>query len=607
VIHRNENSFPLQVWIAPVYDVACWTVAIIFASYLRYEVVSGMKIHSGDVFVGVAIGAVLQLLLGSTYIYRHRWRIGSFEEMVTVSGVILCVGLFLIVASTLFLRSGLSYGVVIGATLFALVLAAAGRASYRLATVTNGFRPKQASSNRAIVFGAGDAGVEIIEALATTSSPHFHPVALLDDNPAKRHLRIRNLSVVGNRGDIAKTAVRFRATILLITIAKLEAADIGQLAQLAEEANLEVRILPPLSEILARTVRLSDLRPLTIEDLLGRREVDTDVEAIRDLIRGRRILVTGAGGSIGSELCRQISKFLPASLIMLDRNETGLFETQLSIEGRALLDSKNLVLCDIRDTTALDQIFDDYRPQVVFHAAALKHLPQLEMWPSEALKTNVWGTANVLEAARKSNVQTFVNISTDKAANPISVLGYSKRIAERLTASYGRGNFISVRFGNVLGSQGSFLRAFREQIANGGPITVTDPEVARYFMTISEAVQLTLQAGALGRSREVLVLEMGEQIKIADVARRLAADSPSPIEIVYTGLRRGEKLREELFSDGEESGRTVHPLISSCYVPPILSEICWSLESGSSPESVKRALEKLALSDINAEHVEAHI
>lgn len=596
--YRNNSRLPLQAWVAPVYDVVCWTAAILFASYLRYEVISNIKIHSGDVFTGVAICAGLQLALGSAFIYRHRWRIGSFEEIATVSGVTLGVGLVLVVVSFLSLRSGLSLGDAVSAILLTLVLAVGGRGFYRFITDTKGFRHTSSSLDRAIIFGAGDAGVQIIESLATVKSSLFNPVALLDDDPAKLHLRVRNLSVVGDRNSIAKTAAHFRATIMLIAISNVEAATIADLAKLAEQANLDVRILPSISEFLARAVRPSDLRPMTIEDILGRREVKTDIEIIVDLIRDKRVLVTGAGGSIGAELCRQISRLSPASLIMLDRNDTGIFETQLSIEGHALLDSRNLVLCDIRDVTALDQIFDEFRPHVVFHAAALKHLPQLEMWPSEALKTNVWGTANVLETAHKYEVQTFVNISTDKAANPVSVLGYSKRITERLTASYNEGDYLSVRFGNVLGSQGSFLRAFREQIAKGGPITVTDPQVTRYFMTISEAVQLTLQAGALGLSGEVLVLDMGEQVRIADIARRLAADSPTPIEIVYTGLRTGEKLHEELFGDGEYRVRSVHPFISSCFVPPILPEICWSLESNSSSESVRRALEKLALTDV---------
>jgi FlaA1/EpsC-like NDP-sugar epimerase len=566
-----------------------------------------MKIHLGDVFIGVGVSAAFQLALGAVFIYRHRWRIGSFEEMVNVSTVVFSVGAILVVVSSLWLRSGLSYGDAIGAAIFTLVLTASGRGLYRFVTVAKGIRPRQPSDSRAIIFGAGQAGVQIIEALSVPNPSSLDLVALLDDDPAKLHLRIRSLSVAGSRKDIVKTANKFNATILLIAIANVKATTITELAELAKEANMEVRVLPSLSEMLSETAHVADIRPLTIEDLLGRREVETNFEIVSNLLRDKRVLVTGAGGSIGSELCRQISRFSPASLIMLDRNESGIFETQLSITGRALLDTNDLVLCDIRDRTAVDQVFEEYCPEVVFHAAALKHLSLLEWWPSEAVKTNVWGTANVLEASHRNGVRTFVNISTDKAANPISVLGHSKRIAERLTASYEVGAFISVRFGNVLGSQGSFLRVFREQVARGGPITVTDPDVTRYFMTISEAVQLTLQAAALGEGGEVLVLDMGEQVRITEVAERIAADSPTPIEIVFTGLRPGEKLKEELFGEGEIAVRSNHPSISSCSVVPILAEICWSLEANDSSENVKRALCKLAEVDATPQRLESKV
>jgi FlaA1/EpsC-like NDP-sugar epimerase len=282
--------------------------------------------------------------------------------------------------------------------------------------------------------------------------------------------------------------------------------------------------------------------------------------------------VTGAGGSIGSELCRQIHRWKPASLIMLDRDESALHALQLSIEGRALLDSPDVVLADIRDEPRILEIFRERRPEVVFHAAALKHLPMLEQYPSEAVKSNIWGTQSVLQAAQAAHVQLFVNISTDKAANPVSVLGYTKRIAEGLTASMAAeadGTYLSVRFGNVLGSRGSVLTAFAAQIAAGGPVTVTHPDVTRYFMTVDEAVQLVIQAAATGRDGEALVLDMGKAVKIDDVAHYLIDLSGEEIDIEYTGLRGGEKMREELFGTGEPDYRPVHPLVSHVDVPPV--------------------------------------
>jgi FlaA1/EpsC-like NDP-sugar epimerase len=349
-----------------------------------------------------------------------------------------------------------------------------------------------------------------------------------------------------------------------------DSALVRLLSERAQTAGLDVLVLPPVRQLLGDDVTVSDIRPLTEVDLLGRRELTTDIDSIAGYLTGRRVLVTGAGGSIGSELCRQIYRFAPESLVMVDRDESALHAVQLSIEGRALLDSPNVVLCDIRDEDRVREVFRRHRPAVVFHAAALKHLPLLELYPAEAVKTNIHGTENVLRAAVEVGVERLVNISTDKAADPASVLGYSKRIAEMLTSSvagHAAGTFLSVRFGNVLGSRGSVLTAFRSQIESGGPVTVTEPDVTRYFMTVEEAVELVIQAGAVGRDGEALVLDMGEPVSIDEVARRLIAESGEPIEIVYTGLRAGEKRHEVLLGYEEQDTRPAHPLIAHVPVP----------------------------------------
>ena len=363
-------------------------------------------------------------------------------------------------------------------------------------------------------------------------------------------------------------------------------------------------MLPSVQELLGGEVRMVDIRQPDDVDLLGRPRIETDLAAASAYLSGRVVAVTGAGGSIGSELCRQIWPFAPARLIMIDRDESALHAVQMSLEGRALLDSENLVLLDIRDRDRVARLFAEHRPDVVFHAAALKHLTLLESHPVEALKTNVWGTRAVLDAAAAVGVQRFVNISTDKAANPCSVLGYSKRVCEGLTAHYAQRTdlpFLSVRFGNVLKSRGSVLTSFRSQIAAGGPITVTHPDVARYFMTVEEAVELVLQAGAVGKGGEALVLDMGEQVRIADVAERLAAASNPPIRIEYTGLRPGEKLREELFSDEEIGFPSPHPLISYVDVPPLAPELVCDLDPDEIGDAIAAML--LALSDDMATRV----
>jgi FlaA1/EpsC-like NDP-sugar epimerase len=360
---------------------------------------------------------------------------------------------------------------------------------------------------------------------------------------------------------------------LLIAIPSADSTLISDISARARALSMDVKVLPAVQNLNERPLDTSDIRDLTDEDLLGRRKIVIDLQQISDYLVNRRVLVTGAGGSIGSELCRQLARFNPAELIMLDRDESALHEVQLSIHGRALLNTPQTVLADIRDAETIKHIFNTRKPEVVFHAAALKHLPLLETYPTEAYQTNVLGTLTLLEASAQAGVGVFVNISTDKAANPISVLGYSKRIAERITAHFGKtvssGKYMSVRFGNVLGSRGSVLMSFRDQIANGGPLTVTHRGVTRYFMTISEAVQLVIQAGAIGKSGEALVLDMGTPVSIYDVAKQLVTNSGKAIEIEIVGLRAGEKVHEELFGDGEVDVRPAHPLISHVQVPSI--------------------------------------
>jgi FlaA1/EpsC-like NDP-sugar epimerase len=325
--------------------------------------------------------------------------------------------------------------------------------------------------------------------------------------------------------------------------------------------------------------------------------VRTDVAAVAGHFAGRRILVTGAGGSIGSELCRQLHRFHPAELIMLDRDESALHAIQLAIHGRALLDSDETVLADIRDPHRVREVFEQFRPQIVFHAAALKHLPLLERYPAEAVKSNIVGTRTVLEAAAACGVESFVNISTDKAADPVSVLGYSKRVAERLTAhmaALADGSYLSVRFGNVLGSRGSVLTALSAQVDAGGPVTVTHPDVTRYFMTADEAVQLVLQAAVIGGDGEVLVLDMGEPVRIADIARRLAAGSAHEVDIVFTGLRPGEKLVEDLLGQGEVDDRPHHPLIRHALVTPLSPDRLSDLDPAANPDYLRKALARCA-------------
>ena len=564
---------PLATPLRIVMDVLAWAVAAALAIYLRFGLTFPEEGNNGFWRI-LPLVAVLQVLTGYAIgLYRRRWRYGSYDEVAALglTAVITTTGLYLL-NEHYFSERPIPQSAVLVGGLFGLVLMGAIRYVWRLVLEWLR-RPTDRTAEKLLIFGAGEGGLQVITALLRSRSSPYVPVGLLDDNPSKQRLSIMGVSVMGDRSAMARAAAKTGAEILLIAVPSATAKTIGEIADQASAAGLTVKVLPAVNELFEQPVGVGDIRDLSEADLLGRHQIETNVEEIAHYLAGRRVLVTGAGGSIGSELCRQLKRFQPAELMMLDHDESALHQVQLSIYGRALLDTPETILADIRDAEIMDALFADRRPQVVFHAAALKHLPLLEQYPAEAYKSNVIGTLNVLEAAAAAGVEVFVNISTDKAANPTSVLGYSKRVAERLTAHMATaarsGTYLSVRFGNVLGSRGSVLGAFRDQIEKGGPVTVTDQDVTRFFMTIPEAVQLVIQAGAIGHSGEVLVLDMGEPVRIYDVARRLIAQSKRPVPIVFTGLRPGEKLHEELFGDDELDDRPRHKLVSHATVPPL--------------------------------------
>ena len=554
-------------------DIVAWCAASATGIYLRFGLTFDREAASGF-FKILPLVVVLQVLVGTAVgLYRRKWRYGSFDEVAAlVVASFLVTGLLYILNAYYFKVRPIPQSAVIVGGILGLVLMAGCRYMWRL-ILERARRPDDRSAERLLVYGAGEGGIQVLGALLRSRTSPYVPVGLLDDDPAKQRLSIMGVAVLGGRSALPAARVKTGATALLIAVPSASAHIVGELADLAAQEGMTVKTLPPVEELFNQSVSASDIRDLTEEDLLGRHQIQTNLEEIAGYLTGRKVLVTGAGGSIGSELCRQLQRYAPAEVMMLDRDENALHRVQLSISGRAMLDTPDTILADIRDQQRLIDLFVERRPDVVFHAAALKHLPLLEQYPEEAYKSNVIGTMNVLEAAAAVNVAVFVNISTDKAANPISVLGYSKRVAERLTskmaATEHTGTYLSVRFGNVLGSQGSVLTTFREQISSGGPITVTDRDVTRFFMTIPEAVQLVIQAGAIGRSGEVLVLDMGEPVRIYDVARRMAAQSDNHVDIVITGLRNGEKLHEELFGRGELDHRPRHRLISHAQVPPL--------------------------------------
>jgi FlaA1/EpsC-like NDP-sugar epimerase len=576
------------------YDLAAWVIGLLTAGWAirditRYAVTASLLVRVLPAVCVLAVGC--GMLAG---LYRGRHQRGSFDEVVAVSVATFGTGALLVVLTAVLLpgqREPLR--TVAGGTVLAMLAMLGARYVLFAARQRSRVTAPVPTAVRVIVFGAGAAGSQLVRSLIRQPDAEYLPVAFLDDDPAKRRLRVHGVPVLGDRARMAEAATRTGATVLVIAIARPSGTAIRDLTADAERCGLVPKVIPSISELLSGSARIEGVRDPRISDLLGRRPVRTDIAAVASRFAGKRILVTGAGGSIGSELCRQLHRFGPAELTLLDRDESALHAIQLDLYGRALLDSEETVLADIRDPRRVRQIFDQRRPEIVFHAAALKHLPLLERYPAEALKTNVWGTLTVLEAAVASGVACFVNISTDKAADPVSVLGYSKRAAERLTAHMAGeadGTYLSVRFGNVLGSRGSVLTALSAQVAAGGPVTVTHPDVARYFMTADEAVQLVLQAAVIGRDGEVLVLDMGEQVRIVDMARRLVSAVPKKVEIVFTGLRPGEKLTEDLLGRGELDDRPYHPLIRQVAVEPLLPELVLRLDPAQGPVQLRASM-----------------
>lgn len=550
-------------------DAASWIPAYLLATWLRYDFNIGPDRLRGALSLAF-FAAILQILIGiATGLYRNGWRYGTIEEVGAMSGVAAVVG----GAGVVINRVLLGHRAPVSATILALPLALAFMvaARYWWRASANRATRNRRDLDPVIVFGAGNGGHQVVTALLGDRSSPFRPAAVLDDDPRRRNLRVRGVPVRGTRHQMARVAAETGATHLIIAIPSADSTLIRELANEARHANVVPLVLPPVSDLFGR-IGVSDIRPLTEADLLGRHEVTVNFEAIASMIANQRVLVTGAGGSIGSELCRQVMSYAPAQLVMVDHDDSALHSLQLKLTGRALLDDESLVLANIRDLERVKEVFETYRPQVVFHAAALKHLTLLQTHPSEGYQTNVLGTLNVLEAAAAVGVDRFVNVSTDKAASPISVLGQTKRIAERMTAGVAQhspGIYLSVRFGNVLGSRGSVLPTFRHQIAAGGPLTVTHPEATRFFMTVEEAVRLVLCAATFGGSGETLVLDMGDPVRISEVAEQLVAESERPIEVVFTGLRPGEKLHEQLLDQGCADDRRAHPKISHTRVAPI--------------------------------------
>ena len=530
------------------------------AEYM-YSVESYMVIN---VITTVVIFLVLNL-------YNRVWSYASINEMLAILGATMLSTVFQAFGfSLLYLQVPRSYYFFYFILLSITTIIT--RFSYRiLHTMENGLKKSTRHSRNTIVIGAGEAGNMIIKELKSSKYLNQKVVCVIDDNPSKKGKYIHGIRIVGGRDKIQEAAKKYDAEEIILAIPSAGTKNTRDILRICNLTDCKLKILPGMYQLINDDVGVSNLREVSIEDLLGRDTIEIDMESVGQYVRNKRVLVTGGGGSIGSEICRQIMRFKPKLLIIFEIYENCAYELMYDLRQRYGKDCPVITLIgSIRDKHRLDEVFDLYHPEVVFHAAAHKHVPLMELSPAEAIKNNVFGTRNLLESASAHGVERLVQLSTDKAVNPTNVMGATKRITEMLIQRYGEKTnmkCMAVRFGNVLGSHGSVIPLMESQIRKGGPVTVTHPDITRYFMTIPEAAQLVLQAGGIAKSGSIFVLDMGEPVRIMDLAKKLIRaygyepNVDMPIKII--GLRPGEKLYEELLMDSERDKmtRTAHKKI----------------------------------------------
>ncbi len=553
-------------------DIVLINISIAVAYLLRFDgdyknIPPEILSNIGFVFVFATIVKVVCFALFK--LYSSLWRYASIYEMINIVGAAF-IGNVIVLAyvfidrvlagrDIILVKITVPAGIFIIAILTDIFFIGGSRFAYRVfRRIVKGEVIRLKNSKRVMIIGGGNAGAAIIKELKLHPELNSVPVAIIDEDKYKIGKEINGVPIIGGNKDIMDTIIRRRIDEVIIAIPSAENKVINEIYNECSKTSCKVKILPSVVQLIDETVVMQKIRDVNIEDLLGREPVKLDIEGITSYITGKVVLVTGGGGSIGSELCRQIASFRPKHLVILDNYENNAYDIQNELLFQYPDLCLSTIIANIREKHRMDSIFKKYRPNVVFHAAAHKHVPLMEANPTEAIKNNVFGTLNVAECADKYGVKRFVLISTDKAVNPTNIMGATKRIAEMIIQAVNKNSsteFVAVRFGNVLGSNGSVIPLFKRQIEQGGPVTVTHPEVTRFFMTIPEAVQLVIQAGAMAKGGEIFVLDMGQPVKIFDLARNLIKlsgfEPDEDIKIEVTGLRPGEKLYEELLLDEE--------------------------------------------------------
>ncbi|MEW6621789.1 MAG: nucleoside-diphosphate sugar epimerase/dehydratase [Bacillota bacterium] len=556
-----------------IIDIIIINIALFGALVIRFEGIASIPPHYLDSFFKLT-PIFTMVRLGCFYafgLYKRMWQYASIGELVSIiyavsAGTIINVSLayFIIEAG----RLPLPRSVFVLSWMLNILLIGGSRLAWRLFR-DEYFRFGSDNGGRSVlIVGAGETGVLLVKELRRHYKGSLNIVGFVDDDPLKQDLKVLGVPILGDRHMIYKLVEKHEIKEIIIAIPSASGKVIREIVDVCHETDAEVKILPGVYDLIEGNITVSHIREVQVEDLLGREPVKVNLDEISQYLNNQVIMITGAGGSIGSELCRQIINFSPKRLLLLDNCENNIYDIDMELRRTNLYVEIIPLIKDVRDRHAIEMVFQRYKPKVVFHAAAHKHVPLMELNPEEAIKNNVMGTYNAAYAADKSKAERFVLISTDKAVNPTSIMGATKRVAEMIVQQMDKTSntcFAAVRFGNVLGSKGSVVPLFKKQIAEGGPVTVTHEDMVRYFMTIPEAVQLVIQAGAMARGGEIFILDMGEPVKIMDLAKtliRLSGCEPGKdIDIVISGIRPGEKLFEELLTAEEGVNATVHKKI----------------------------------------------
>ena len=571
MIFRKRTLFLMLI------DAMLINLAAFVSFYLRFEVIGGISINYYRIYYHTAIAATV-LYIAVFYLfglYNRLWQYASTGELLSIvyavtvgTGGTAAVVYFYGVAQAATYPFRMPHTAAILLWLAMVFLIGGSRFIWRILQENTYDRHTPGSQKQVLIIGAGDAGVLAVRELKNRNYRDGRPMGFIDDDRSKIKLKILGIPVLGSRKDISRVIKGHNIDEVIIAMPSASGEAVREIVEICEKCGIDLKIMPGVYDIISGDISVNPIRQIQVEDLLGRDPVCVDLQEVAGYVAGETVFITGAGGSIGSEICRQIARFNPGKLVLIGHGENSIFDIEQELRSEHPGIDYITEILDIKDRQKVDLIFARYKPGVVFHAAAHKHVPLMERNPEEAMKNNVVGSQNLAEAADKTNVKIFVSISTDKAVNPTSVMGATKRTVEMLIQSLDRRSqtkFVAVRFGNVLGSSGSVIPTFKRQIAKGGPVTVTHPDMVRYFMTIPEAAQLVIQAGSMAKGGEIFILDMGKPVKIVDLAKdliRLSGLEPEvDIKIEFTGIRPGEKLFEELLTAEEGITSTKHSRI----------------------------------------------